>query len=216
MTELTEGEWLTRTSALKLAIAAADAVLLPAGFSRVGRSRVWRQETAELLHIIQLQKHGDGYVVQWSTVCPEAVPVLWAAPVDPTSVQAGMITGRPNDVDPQVRGGFFTLGSRVRADRANSVATKLAAALEPVAETLAPLAKRADLRALLLASGEAASERVFMLPSSRSLQLLSAAILAVLDASPDGPELMARAGQAGLRGDDDRLLRLRKLAAAGR
>jgi hypothetical protein len=208
-----EPSWLTPAATVRMALAAADRVLLPAGFARTGRGRVWRRESAELLHIVELHKRGDGYDVQWSTVCPEAVPLLWAEPVDPTGVVAGMITGRPNDVDAQAPAGYFGLGSRVRPDRAENVSACLAAALEPVAATLASLDTRADLRALLLASGEQRTQRVFMLPVSRALQLFSAAVLAVLDARPEASDLIAQAEAAGLSADDDRLRRLQQLAA---
>jgi hypothetical protein len=196
-----------------MAVAAADQVLLPAGFVRTGRGRVWRRQTVELLHVIQMHKRGDGYDVQWSTICPEAVPVLWAEPVDPTAVAAGMITGRPTHVDAQARGGYFTLASQVTAERAAHVSTELAAALRPLASALAPLETRADLRALLLATAEGRAEPVFFLPSSPALQFFSAAILAVLDASPEASDLIARTEAAGLPAHDDRLRRLRQLAA---
>jgi hypothetical protein len=54
---------------------------------------------------------------------------------------------------------------------------------------------------------------VFFLPSSPALQFFSAAILAVLDASPEASDLIARTEAADLPAHDDRLRRLRQLAA---
>jgi hypothetical protein len=208
-----ETAWLTPAAAVRQAVAAADAVLLPAGFVRRGRGRAWRRETSQLRHVVELHKRADSYSVQWSTVSPEAVPVLWAETVDPTGVAAGLITGTPMNVDDQARGGSFTFGTRVTPERAATVSALLAAALEPVVGILAPLETRADLRGLLLASTAEKSGRIFALPASRSLQLLFAAVLAVLDASPHSTELIVQAEAAGLPSDDERLRRLHQLVA---
>jgi hypothetical protein len=207
---------LSRRSALQRIVGeGVNGVVIPAGFEKNGRPLTWERpsETGEVVHLVALLSGRGSYVVQWGAVVPEAIGVLWGPEGDTSDVGYSVISGTPGSIQHPPACQSFRLESSNGPEQIQDIVRSIAVDMAVIVERLQLLQTRRDIRIHLMANRDRTDRRDFVIPAKLPLKLLTAAILASIDADPEACSLAADAEVELSRYRDEltqeRLIRLR-------
>jgi hypothetical protein len=164
-----------------------------AGFSRLGRSSVWRREPGDLVHLLQFQVRAARLRVQWGVLSLDVLDALWpdlppSAGSDVAySVMTGWLTSIPGTTSP------VDVEMPAATSEKEARLAPLSQDLRVAASWLRSFQRRPDVVDYLLAVQDPKDRRGFLVPSNLPLKLASCAFLLHADGATTAPAMAQRA-----------------------
>jgi hypothetical protein len=192
-----------------------EALLAPMGYVKSGSTN-WVRNEDEVQHVIAFPSRYGRYRLQWGVVVPEVTPIVFGQEGKPADVAWSLLTGHASVVQQPPAIGGFEFADQADSGEVARIAEAAAADAQAVANWLAPIRTRRDLREFLMLNRDRSDPRGFIVPSSLTLKLFTSAALAVVDGDPASKELLAETERAFAPWTDKQsqaqLVRLRRAA----